>query len=272
MKWGMDIVGPLPQAKGQVKFLLVLTDYFTKWVEAGAFKQVREKEVKDFIWRNIICRFGAPKEIVCDNGPQFMGDQITEFLRSWQIKRITSTPYHLVGNGQAESTNKFIINNLKKRLQDSKCNWPEVLPGVLWAYRTTTKTGTGETPFSMVYGAEALIPVEIGEPSTRYDHAMEESNDEEMRVNLDLLEGRREVALIRMATQKQVIERYYNRKARLRFFKIGEFVLKKVFQSAKADNAGKLSPTWERPYRIHDIAGKEAYELETMDVKILPSH
>ncbi|XP_070002432.1 uncharacterized protein [Nicotiana sylvestris] len=119
-----------------------------------------------------------------------------------------------------------------------------------------TKTSTGETPFSMVYGAEALILVEIREPSTRYVQATEESNDEEMRVNLDLLKGRREVALIRMAAQKQVIERYYNRKARLRFFKIGDFVLKKVFQSTKAANSGKLSPTWERPCRVRDIAGK----------------
>ncbi|XP_070009727.1 uncharacterized protein [Nicotiana sylvestris] len=161
MKWGMDIVGPLPQAKGKVKFLLVLTYYFTKWVKVGAFKQ---------------------------------------------IKRITSTPYHPVGNGQAESTNKIIVNNLKKRLEESKGNWPELLPGVLWAYRTTTKTSTSETPFSLVYGAEALIPVEIGESSTKYTQATEESNEEEMRVNLDLLEGKREAALIRMAAQKQVME------------------------------------------------------------------
>ncbi|XP_070008609.1 uncharacterized protein [Nicotiana sylvestris] len=188
------------------------------------------------------------------------------------IKRITSTPYHPVGNGQADSTNKIIINNLKKRLEESKGNWPEVLPGVLWAYCTTAKTSTGETPFSLVYGAETLIPVKIGEPSTRFTQASEESNNEEMHINLDLLEGKREAALIRMAAQKQVIERYYNRKARLRFFKIGDFVLKKVFQSMKAANAGKLSPTWEGPDRIHDISGKEAYEMETMDGKILLSH
>nr|XP_016502826.1 PREDICTED: uncharacterized protein LOC107820972 [Nicotiana tabacum] len=85
-----------------------------------------------------------------------------------EIKRIASTLYHLMGNGQAKSTNKVIINNLKKRLEESKGNWPELLPGVLWAYRTTGKTSTGETPFSLVYGAKALIPVEIGEPSMRY--------------------------------------------------------------------------------------------------------
>ncbi|XP_075074274.1 uncharacterized protein LOC142161943 [Nicotiana tabacum] len=111
---------------------------------------------------------------------------------------------------------------------------------------------------SLVYGDEALIPVEIGEPSTRYTQATEESNEEEMRINLDLLEEGREAALIRMAVQKQVMERYYIRKARLRYFKIGDFVLKKVFQSTRAANTGKLSPTWEGPYKIHGISRKGA--------------
>ncbi|XP_019266450.1 PREDICTED: uncharacterized protein LOC109243891 [Nicotiana attenuata] len=146
--------------------------------------------------------------------------------------------YHPVANGQAKSTNKVIIKNLEKRLEESKGKWPEVLPGVLWAYRTITKIGTGETPFSLVYGVEALIPVEIGEPSTRYTQATEESKEDEMRINLDLLEERRETALIGMVAQKQFIERYYNQKAHIRYFKIGGFVLKKVFQSTKAANVG----------------------------------
>nr|XP_009765844.1 PREDICTED: uncharacterized protein LOC104217329 [Nicotiana sylvestris] len=86
--------------------------------------------------------------------------------------------------------------------EDSKGKWPEVLPGVLWAYQTTTKISMGEIPFSLVYGAEALISVEIGKPSTRYVQGTEESNEEEMRKNLDLLEERRETTLIRMAAQK----------------------------------------------------------------------
>ncbi|XP_070040531.1 uncharacterized protein LOC142168801 [Nicotiana tabacum] len=102
-----------------------------------------------------------------------------------------------------------------------------MLPGELWAYRTTAKTSTGETPFSLVYGAEALILVEIGEPSTRYTHSTNGLNEEEMRMNLDLLEEKREATLIRMAAQKHMIERYYNRKANMRYFRIGESVLKK---------------------------------------------
>ncbi|XP_070049027.1 uncharacterized protein [Nicotiana tomentosiformis] len=174
-----------------------------------------------------------------------------------EIKRITSVPYHPTANGQAESTNKVIINNLKKRLEESKGKWPEVLPGVLWAYRTTIKTSTSETPFSLVYGAEALIPLDIGEPSMRYTHLTEEANKEEMRVNLDLLEERREATLIRMAAQKQMIERHYNRKANLRYFKIRDFVLKKVFRSTKAANTEKLSPNWEGSYKVRGIDGRE---------------
>ncbi|XP_033516573.2 uncharacterized protein [Nicotiana tomentosiformis] len=152
-----------------------------------------------------------------------------------KIKQITSSPYHPVANGQAESINKVIINNLKKRLEESKGKWPEVLPAVLWAYRTIAKTGMGETLFSLVYGAEALIPVEIGEPSMRFTQATDESNDEEMRTNLDLLKEKREATLIRMAAQKQIIKRYYNMKAHLRYFKIGDFVLNKVFQNNKSN-------------------------------------
>nr|XP_016505827.1 PREDICTED: uncharacterized protein LOC107823656 [Nicotiana tabacum] len=191
---------------------------------------------------------------------QMQGTYVTRETRMQQylekIKRITSAPYHPAANGQAGSTSKVIINNLKKRLEESKGKWPEVLPGVLWAYRTTTKTSTSETPFSLVYEAEALIPVEIGEPSTRYTHATEAANEEEMRVNLDLIEERREATLIRMVAQKQMIERYYNMKANLRYFKIGDFVLKKMFRSTKAANTGKLSPNWEDPYRIRGIVGK----------------
>ncbi|XP_070034546.1 uncharacterized protein LOC142175274 [Nicotiana tabacum] len=109
-------------------------------------------------------------------------------------------------NGQAESTTKVIINNLNKRLEESKGKWPEALPGVLWAYRMMTKTSMGETPLSIVYRTEALIPAEIGEPSTRYTYISEATNKEELRINLDLTEEKRKSTLIRMAAQNQTIE------------------------------------------------------------------
>ncbi|XP_074336859.1 uncharacterized protein LOC141674033 [Apium graveolens] len=115
----MDIVGKMPLAPGQKVFMLAMTQYFSKWIEAEAFRHVTRKEVISFIKRNILCKFGVPSEIE---------------------------------NGQAESSNKIIINSLKKRLSLHKGKWAEELPWVLWADRTTTKTSTGQTPDSLVYG------------------------------------------------------------------------------------------------------------------------
>ena len=154
MKWGMDIVGKLPVAPGGKVFMLVMTDYFTKWIEAEAFAQVKDKEVVSFIKRNILTRFGIPSEIICDNGSQFISKRTTDFCSAWGIKMITCTPVHPQANGQAESSNKIIVNNLKKRLDKKKGRWAEELPFVLWADRTTAKTATGQTPYALVFGTK----------------------------------------------------------------------------------------------------------------------
>nr|XP_009783031.1 PREDICTED: uncharacterized protein LOC104231689 [Nicotiana sylvestris] len=138
------------------------------FIKDEVYEKVREKEFIDFIWDHIICRFGMPSKIVCDNGKQFIGNKVTKFIEDLKIKRIMSTPYHPSGNGQDKSNNKIILQNFKKRLTDAKGKWKEILPKVLWAYRTTSKFSTGATPFSLVCGAEALILVEIGEPSVRF--------------------------------------------------------------------------------------------------------
>nr|XP_016496553.1 PREDICTED: uncharacterized protein LOC107815485 [Nicotiana tabacum] len=214
-------------------------------------------------------------EIKSDSQLMYL-EKVRELLRQFQVWKVVQIPRE--ENMEADAlTNLGVVadvSNTKNAmvLEESKGNWPEVLPRVLWAYRTTTKISTVETPFLLVYGTEAFIPEDIGEPSTRFKHANEASDEEEFRTNLDLIEERREIVLIWMAMQKQRNERYYNRSTNLRYFKIWDFVLKKVLRSTHAANVGKLSPNWESPYRVKDITGKGAYELDTMDGKMLPSN
>ena len=92
MKWGMDIMGKLPTAPGQCVYILAVTNYFTKWVEAEAYHQVRNREVKNFIWKNVICCFEVPKEIVIDNGSQFISFDFQDFCEEWGIKLSCSIP------------------------------------------------------------------------------------------------------------------------------------------------------------------------------------
>ncbi|RVX05343.1 Gypsy retrotransposon integrase-like protein 1 [Vitis vinifera] len=181
-QWGMDIVGPLPAAPAQKKFLLVATDYFSKWVEAEAYASIKDKDVTKFVWKNIVCRFGIPQIIIADNGPQF--DSIA-FRNS------------------AEATNKTLISALKKRLEQAKGKWVEELPGVLWAYRTTPRRPTGNTPFALTYGMDAVIPTEIGLPTTRTDAAKQEDANTELGRNLDWADEVRESVAIRMADYQQ---------------------------------------------------------------------
>lgn len=163
--WGLDIVGPLPAAPGNRKFFIATTDYFTKWVEAEPLATIKEKDVKKFVWQNIVTRFGIPKALISDNGTQFDGKLFRGFCEELRIEFYNSTPAYPQSNGQAEASNKTILDGLKKRLEKAKGKWAEELPNVLWAYRTTPRRSTGETPFALAYGMEAVIPLEIGMPT-----------------------------------------------------------------------------------------------------------
>ena len=116
---GDGYIGPMLNSR-QRCFVLVLTDYFTKWIEAEAFAQVTEKEVRGFVWKNVICRHRLPYEIVTDNGSQFMSGNFKDFCNKWDIRLSPSTPRYPQGNGQAESSNKLIIDGIKKRLDLKK--------------------------------------------------------------------------------------------------------------------------------------------------------
>ena len=93
-QWGIDIVGSLPQGKGQVKFLLVVIDYYTKWVEAEALATITEARIQSFVWKNIICRFGIPQTIISDNGRQFDSQSFRDFYSSLGIKNQFSYSRH----------------------------------------------------------------------------------------------------------------------------------------------------------------------------------
>ena len=95
----MDIVGPLPIAAAQKKFLLVATDYFSKWVEVEAYVSIKDKDVTKFVWKNIICRFGIPQAIIADNGPQFDSITSRNFCSKLKIQNLYSTPRYPQSNG-----------------------------------------------------------------------------------------------------------------------------------------------------------------------------
>ena len=138
--------------------------------------------------------------------------------------------------------------------------WVEELPWVLWAYRTKSRTTTGETPFSMTYGTEAVLLVEVGEPSFRTTQFGSETNDQGLALNLDLIEVKRDEAAIKVNANQAAVARSYNPRVRVQRFEAGDLVLKKV-----AQKQGVFSPNWEGPFRITEPVLAGSYRIEELN-------
>ncbi|XP_061338845.1 uncharacterized protein LOC133285605 [Gastrolobium bilobum] len=255
-KWGIDILGPFPKAAGRVQWLIVAIDYFTKWVEAKPLATITSQKARRFFWRSIIYRFGIPGEVITDNGTQFTDAKFRALMNSLQIRHHFTAVEHPQSNGLVESTNKMLGKGIKKRLETHKGAWLENLDNVLWGYRTTAQSSTRETPFRLTYGAEAMIPVEIGEPSWRREHVTEVTNNQHLKEALDLLDEVRRYAAHNDRQTKERSATYYNKKVIPRIFEEKDLVLRRADVGNKNAREGKLASNWEGPYRVADKLGK----------------
>eukprot|EP00268_Persea_americana_P002469 TRINITY_DN10747_c0_g1_i4.p1 TRINITY_DN10747_c0_g1~~TRINITY_DN10747_c0_g1_i4.p1 ORF type:complete len:164 (-),score=26.18 TRINITY_DN10747_c0_g1_i4:365-856(-) len=148
-----------------------------------------------FIQKNIIARFGIPKVFITDNGPQFISQVMEDLYTKYGIELHHSTPYYPQENRQAEAANKTLLKIIKKTVETTKgSDWPDRLVKALWAYRTSIRTPTGETPYALTYGMEAVLPFELLHPSLRIqlDEEMTEGQRREaLQIQLDLLDEKR---------------------------------------------------------------------------------
>ena len=262
-------MGSFPKAVRNKKYLLVCTNYFIKWVEVKPLANIRDVDVKRFIWNNIVTRFGVPYALISDNGLQFDSKAFRKYCSDLGIKNRYSTPAYPQGNGQAKTVNKVIVNGLKKRLDDAKGKWIEELPHVFWTYRTTPRKSTGDTPFSMSYEAKAVIPLENGFPMMRTSTFTSDGNDELLKKSLDLVEERKENAMVQLAYYQHKLKQGYDMNVKLRPLVLGDMVLRKVLGNIKNPAWGKLEPNWEGPYCFTSVAKIGAYYLEDLDKKIV---
>ncbi|GKV21714.1 hypothetical protein SLEP1_g31668 [Rubroshorea leprosula] len=243
-QWGLDLLGPFVKGVGGVTHLIVGVDYFTK--------------------------YGIPNQIVADNGTQFNCSSFRDFCSSYGIKLQFTSVYHPESNGMVESVNKCILEGIRPRLEQHKAKWADELNNVLWAYRTTSRTATGETPYHLAFGTEAVIPVEIGVLSFRVTHFDEERNGQLLGENLDLLAEVREEARLRTLVYKQKLANFYNKRVRPRTFKIGDLVLRKAGLTGFETRFGKLAPNWEGPYAVAEVPHPGAYILQDAEGKRVP--
>nr|KYP31685.1 Pro-Pol polyprotein [Cajanus cajan] len=183
----------------------------------------------------------------CKECQQF-GKEFEDFPRELGIKHFPTSVEHPQTNGQAEAANKVILRELKKWLGNAKGQWPDMLPSILWAYHCTPQSTTQETPYRLTYGADAMIPVEVGQTSHRHQVFNNKQNNHELATDLDLLDELRDRAKIHEEACKLRASRRYNSRVRPRSFRTGDLVWRLLGEARKDVSDGKLTLTWGNPF------------------------
>jgi hypothetical protein len=250
------------------------TDYFTKWVEVIPLKNMTHQEVINFMMENIVYRFGIPQSLTIDQGASFMSHQFKEFVDSLHIMLLNSSPYYAQANGQAEASNKILIDLIKKKIEEKPRRWHDVLNEALWAYRVWKHRAIKVTPFELVYGQEVVLPIELSLQTCRVMHQDKLSSEEYNTMMMDRIDDLPEshfAALREIEKEKLKVARTYNKKVREKSFQIGELVWKMILPLGNRDTRfGKGSPSWEGPYKVMRIVPGNAYFVETLEGRSLP--
>eukprot|EP00253_Pinus_taeda_P005470 PITA_05470 len=159
-RWALDFMGPINPPSNQKTYILVARKYITKWVEEEAFPRATEESVIQFLL-HLFVRYGLPREIITDGGPQFARNRIAATLNNYHVQHKITTPYHPQGNGQVESSNKIIETILTKTVASHRRDWASRLPKALWAYRTIGRSTIGHSPYQLMFGKQPIFPIEF---------------------------------------------------------------------------------------------------------------
>jgi hypothetical protein len=237
------LLGPLPPAQGNLKYVVVVVEYFSKWIEAKPLATITSVTVQKFFWQNIVCRFGVPKAITVDNRTQFDAEAFKEFCEQIGMKIHFASVRHLESNGLVERANGIIMTGIMKLIfNQPRGKWLDELIKVVWSHNTTISRSTGFTPFKLLFGDEAITPEEVKAGSIRT--VVSAVDEADYSVAKDVIEGIRLQVVENINKYQAETILWRDRKVRLKNIKLGHLVLQRV---ANPDTVGKLQLKWEGP-------------------------
>jgi hypothetical protein len=260
------LLGPLPPAQGNLKYVIVAVEYFSKWIEAKPLATITSATVQKFFWQNIVCRFGVLKAITVDNGTQFDAETFKDFCDRIGTKIHFASVRHPESNGLVERANDIImIGIMKLILNQPRGKWPDELIKVVWSHNTTVSRSTGFTPFKLLFGDEAITPKEAKTGSIRTTASAEDEAD--YQTTKDNIEGTRLQAIEHINKYQAETIRWHDRKVRLKNIKQWHLVLRRV---ANLDTLSKLQLKWEGPFLVVSSSRPGSYRLKDMDDNDIP--
>jgi ribonuclease HI len=230
-RWGLDMIGPLPTAPGGFNRVLEAIDKFTKWIEVKPVTCPKDDRVLDFL-DELVHRYGLPHRIITDLGSNFNNHQFWEYCENNGIDVRYVSVAHPRANGQVERANGMVLDALKKRLHDAANSkggtWIKELPNALWGLRTQPSKPTGQSPYFLVYGSEAILPANVMWDSPAVEQYAEGISEDSRRVDIDGLEEARCATLVQSARYLEGIRRYHDRNVKERSFNVGDLILRRI--------------------------------------------
>jgi hypothetical protein len=189
-RWGLDLLGPIPPAQGNLRYVVAAVEYFSKWIEVKPLATITLVTVQNFFWQNIVCRFGVPKAITVDNGTQFDAEAFKELCDHIGTKIHFASVRHPESNVLVERANGIIMTGMMKLIfNQPRGNWPDELIKVVWSHNTTVSRSTGFTPFKLLFGDESITPEKAKAGSIRIAVSAEDEAD--YHVAKETIEGTR---------------------------------------------------------------------------------
>ncbi|MCG7878903.1 MAG: RNase H-like domain-containing protein, partial [Candidatus Thiodiazotropha endolucinida] len=240
-----DILGPLPETENGNKYILVMSDYFTKWVESVAIPDQTAVTVASALVQEVVCRFGTPAYIHSDQGRQFEGAVYQEVFNLLGMKKTRTTPYHPESDGMVERYNKTLAKLLSAFVNEDHTDWDQLLPYVMMAYRSSEHETTGFTPNYMMLGREVSVPIDIqfGSPIER-TFASEWVNKLK-----DRMEWAHELARLNIEGAILRQKRYHDSKLFWDSFEPGDKVFV-FFPTTRPGRCRKFRGLWRGPFVI----------------------
>lgn len=266
-KWGIDFIGPIfPVSTRKNRYIILATDYATKWVEAKATRKNDAETSATFLFEEILMRFGHPLELVSDRGTHFLNDVITDLTDKYLIKHRKTTPYNPKANGLTERANGIIGKILNKMVSAHKTDWDRKLPSAVHAYNTAEKSTTGWTPYFLVFGQNAVHGVELEVETFRVIRAQNAEREVDVLPRLLAME---ELEEIRNEALQRTIEVQFKRKQDFdrklpldHGIRRDDLVL--LYDNRHKDFPGKLHTRWMGPFRVNQIYGNGSLQLENL--------